>query len=377
MRFTIGWFSQAVQSRSGLGRPAYKTRCDDVLGAMMSEPLGPRRSKIGRAERLCQLLAAVAVIWAVVEVVRWCCDPPALDVARQAVGEGHWDTAVKCYLVHLADNPRDWSARLELSVPLSQIDPTQVPAELRKVPPDADEYVEANRVIASTCLACQRFKHAKEPLLVLEAATPDDWWVHLSLAEVFARTDELSLALHHARRSAELNSEHTRTYVLMAELFDQLSRSAEIVGPLLKVIDLESENYAAHLNLCHAYVEAGQAGNARREAEWCLTRNPSDVNARRLLATAARDEGKRVEAMEEIQKALKLSPDDLNSRLLEAELLLFDRKADEAFGRLKPLYEQHKDNRRLAALLARSATTIGQLEEAGEYRKQVQKLSGQ
>lgn len=341
----------------------------------MSSQSESERSKSSRAERLCQVLAAVAAVWAVIAVLRLYGSPPALDVARQAVTEGQWDTAVECYLVHLADHPDDWSTRLELSVPLSQIDPNQVRMELRKIPPDTDEYVEANRQIANTCLAGKQYKEAKESLLALEAATPDDWWVHLSLTEVFGREGKFSLALHHARRSAELNAAHARTHVLIAELLDDLERQAEMIEPLLRAIALEPEHYAAHLNLCYAYVEAGQLDNARREASWCLVRNPADVNARRLLATAARDEGKRAEAMEEIQKALELSPDDLTSRLLEAELLLFDGKSDEALARLQPLYDRHKNDRRLAALLARSATAAGRLEEAKEYNQQAQKLN--
>ncbi|MBL7044953.1 MAG: tetratricopeptide repeat protein [Pirellulaceae bacterium] len=333
------------------------------------------RSKTNRAERLCQVLAALAAIWAIVAVFRLWRGPAPLDVAEQAIAEGQWETAVECYLIHLVDHPDDWGARLELSVPLTEIDPKQALVELRKIPPDTDEYLQANRQIAGICIACERFKEAKEALLALEAATPDDWWVHVSLAEAFLREGKLILALHHAQRGAQLNPAHTRTHFLVAEVLDDLNRHVEMIPPLQEVIALEPEHYGAHLNLCYAYAKAGQAGNTRREAEWCLARNPAEVDALRLLATAARDEGKRDEAMEKIQKALKLSPDDLNSRLLEAELLLFDRKADEAFGRLQPLYDRHKNDRRLAALLARSATAAGQLEEAKKYREQVQKLS--
>jgi predicted Zn-dependent protease len=335
------------------------------------------RLKSHRAEWLCQILAALAAIWAFVAILRLCRSPAPLDVAKQAITEGQWETAVECYLTHLVDRPMDWSTRLELSVLLGGIDHTQALVELRKIPPDADEYVEANRQIARICMAGKRFEEAKESLLTLEAATPDDWWVHLALAEVFLRQHQPVLALHHAKCSTQLGPAYTRTHFLVAEVLDELDRQVEMISPLLRVIDLEPEHYSAHLNLCYAYTKAGQPGNARREAEWCLARNPTDVNARRLLATAARDEGKRAQAMDEIRKALKLSPDDLNSRLLEAELLLFDRKADEAFGRLRPLYKRYKNDRRLAALLARSATAVGQLEEAEEYQRQVQKLSKQ
>jgi tetratricopeptide (TPR) repeat protein len=332
------------------------------------------KSKPSRLECWCRILAVLAATWAIAVAVSMYRRPPALAVARQAVAEGHWNTALDCYLLHLVDHPADWKVRLELGVFLTGIAHEQARIELEKIPPEADEFVAANREIAKICLLGKRFSAAKKALLTLESATPDDWWVHLSLAEVLARQDEFALGLRHARRSAELNATHVRTYLLMAELFDKLNRQIEMIPPLLTAIDLQPEYYPAHLNLCYAYSTAAQASNARREADWCLARNPADLDARRLLAAAARDEGNRDEAMEHIRKALELAPDDLDCRLLEAELLLFERQAEKALGRLQPLYKQHRNDRRLVALLAQAATAAGQLEQAEEYRQQGQHL---
>jgi tetratricopeptide (TPR) repeat protein len=333
------------------------------------------RRRTHRAERLCQILAVLAAVWAIVALVRLYRVPSQRDGALRALAEGRWDTAVEWYLVHLSSRPDDWSARLELSVPLAQIDPRQSLIELRKIPPGAAEYLEANRQIAEICLARQRFQEAKEPLLILEAASPDDGWVHLALAEVFVRDHQAILALQHAQRAAQLDPTHVRAHFLVAEVLDELHRHSEMITPLQTVLALQPEHYAAHLNLSYAFVRAGQAGQARREAQWCLARNPNDVDAMRLLAMALRDEGKHDEAMETIRAALALSPDDLNARLLEAELLLFARRADEALERLAPLYEQHRSDRRLVALLDRTATAAGRQDEAEAYRRQLKNLT--
>jgi len=148
-----------------------------------------------------------------------------------------------------------------------------------------------------------------------------------------------------------------------------------MIAPLQKLIDLDLDNYAAHINLSYAYSEAGQPERSQKEAEWCLARNANDVNAYRFLAKALRDQGHTEKAMETIENALTLSPYDLECRLLEAELLIFDRREEEALKHLEPLYEQHQNDRRLVSLLARAAAASGRTEEAKRYREQAQKLS--
>jgi tetratricopeptide (TPR) repeat protein len=210
--------------------------------------------------------------------------------------------------------------------------------------------------------------------LALEAGAPKDSWVQLSLAQTFYRQRDLTLALHHAQLAVELDPSQAGPYFLVAELLDDLDRHADMIPPLRNVLGLQPENYAAHLNLCYAYSKTGQPEAARKEAEWCLARHPKDLDARRLLATAARDEGRTDEAKAELAKALELAPEDVNSRLLEAELLLFDRQAEQAFQRLQPFYQRYPNELRLVALLAQAAAAAGRSEEAEKYRQQVLRI---
>lgn len=341
---------------------------------MTADPNSSSASRSSRTERLCLALAVVAATWAVVSVVLWFRHPTPLQLAERVLAEGQLPLAAECYLVHLARNPQDWRARLELAAVLDGIDPLQSLVELRKIPPNAEQYQEALRFIARICLDRQRDAEANEALLALEAGAPDDAWVQVSLAQTFYRQHELRLALHHAQRAAELDPSQPGIHFLVAELLDELDRHADMIRPLRAVLDLQPENYAAHLNLCYAYGKTGQPAAVRKEAMWCLSRNPKDFHARRWLATAARDEGQIEEAKAEIGKALELAPDDLNCRLLEAELLLFERQAEQAFQRLQPLVESYPDQLRLAALLAQAAAAAGRSEEAEKYRQEVQRI---
>lgn len=328
----------------------------------------------GRTERLCQALALVAVLWAVVSVVGWLRRPVPLELAERAIAAGQLPMAVECYLAHLVRHPQDWRARLELAAVLDGIDPPQALVELRKIPPAAEQYQEAQRYIARICVGRGRDREAKETLLALEAGAPNDSWVQATLAETFYRLRDLTLALHHAQRAAKLDPSQAGVHFLVAEIFDELDRHAEMIPPLRTALDLDPENYAAHLNLCYAYAKTGQPEMVRKEAMWCLARNPRDVHARRLLATAARDEGRIDEAKAELRQALELAPADIHCRLLEAELLLFERQADKAFQRLEPLYEHYPSELRLVALLAQTASAAGRSDDAEKYRELVQRI---
>jgi tetratricopeptide (TPR) repeat protein len=328
-----------------------------------------------RLGRLCRILAVVAILWAIVTAVRAFLPPSPLELARKETETGHFEQAIGHYLEHLDRKPDDWSARLELGLVLNEVDQPQALAEFRKVPPESEGRVEALRQIASICLGTERFREAEEALLELEQLLPEDGDTQLALAELYSRQGKSKEALPYARKSAELKPDHPRAHFLLSEVVDDLNRPAEMIEPLHRVLEIDPENYAANLNLSYAYAEAGQVGRSRRHAEWCLTKKPTDVNARRLLASALRAEGKPHEALREIEEALKTAPEDLESRLLEAELLMFQKKAEEAFTRLAPFGDKHQGDRRVAALLARSAAAAGKDEEAQKYRDRVQKLT--
>ena len=328
-----------------------------------------------RLRRLLLALTTVAVLWGAATLVRVLLPPAPLKLARESVEVGHFDLAIEHYRRHLAKYPDDWGVHSELGLVLSEVDRPQALAEFRKIPSDAEAYLDARRQIVSICLATERIEEAEKTLLELTERTPEDWSPQLMLAELYFRQSRPRDALPYAQRATELNSEHAGVRSLTAEILDELQRPGEMIAPLQKLIELDLENYAAHINLSYAYSEAGQPERSQEEAEWCLARNANDVNAYRFLAKALRDQGKVEQAMETVEQALKLVPYDLECRLLEAEMLIFNRREDEALKRLEPLYEQHQADRRLVSLLARAATASGRTEEAKRYLEQAQKLT--
>ena len=235
-----------------------------------------------RLRHLLLVLAVVAIVWATATLVRSMLPPPPLELARAAIDRGQFDVAIQQYQRHLAKYPDDWGAHGELGLVLSEVDRPRAVETFRKVPADAEAYLDAQHQIASLCLATQRLDEAEETLLELTERTPNDWWPQLTLAELYFSQARPREALACAQRAAELNSEQARAHFLIAEILDDLQRPAEMIAPLQKLIDLDLENYAAHINLSYAYAESGQPERSQEEAQWCLARNANVRREHRL-----------------------------------------------------------------------------------------------
>jgi len=137
---------------------------------------------------------------------------------------------------------------------------------------------------------------------------------------------------------------------------------------LKRAIKLEPERFEAHANLAFALRYAGRLDDAEREVRWCLQRKPRFVPALRIQAEIHRDRGNLQQAADELQRALAIDPRDLDSGLLQANLLLYERKYEAAYGRLVPLLQRHRRNRRVLAALERAARMTGRADEAARYR---------
>ena len=295
--------------------------------------------------------------------------PSAGERARRAAAAGHLSRAMTLYEEHLRLHPGDQSARLALSEICQATDPRRAIAILALVPEGTAEYLAAQRRIAAAAINAGEDRRAEEALLVLVQTLPDDYAVRLSLAELYHRQRSPKEAFPHAVRCAALKPDRAQTWLLLSEIYDDLHRTHEMIAPLRRALELAPDLFEAHLNLCYALLWSGEFEEGRREAEWCLERDPDAIVARRLLAQCDRDEGRPERALDEIGRALRVAPDDLECRLVEGQLLLYLRRADEAFRRLQPLVARHPKNRRLLNLAVRAARASGRPEAAAGIQR--------
>lgn len=319
--------------------------------------------------RVACYVACVIVLSGIVwSIVPWNA-PSALEIAEKSLTTGDNEAAIRALRLHLARFPEASAARMKLAKLLAAVDPAESVEHLRLIPQSDSNYQESLRQIAFICLQTDRSAEAEDALLQLETHSSDDFAVQLSLAELYFHAENFKDALPHAVHAAALQPGRSETWLLIAEIRDGLRQKPEMIAPLQKAIELSPDSYKAHLNLSYAFHAAGELSGAANEARWCLQRNPDEVFALQILASVARDEGRFEDAAADVKKALSLAPRDVDCRILEADLLLYHRKPQEAYSRLKELHEEHKETYRYLGSLARAAAASGNINEARQIHQ--------
>ncbi len=294
-----------------------------------------------------------------------------LEQARQDAARGARHKAMKQYLVHLGESPSDWGAHLELAELMKPLDSKLALKHLQKIPASAPEYPQAIWHIAHIAVVDRQDMLAEEALLKLDQVRPNDPGVALSLAEIYFRAARYSESLPWVQKAVRLQSDRAMTWLLLAEVLDNLKRPGEMLQPLRKAIEQDPDLYPAHANLAFALYYSGELNEAETEARWCLERKPDDIQVRRWLAMILRDRGEYDQAMDQIRQVVEKSPDDVESRIVEADLLLFQRKAEAAYEALIPLYEKHSERRDYLGSLARAAAMSGRRDESRRYQQEI------
>ncbi len=291
--------------------------------------------------------------------------------AREDAARGAWYKASKQYRSFLDEFPEDHGVRLELGELLKSVNSEAALEELSKIPPSTPEYPEAIRYIAQIAVVGQQDDLAEDTLRKLDQISPDDAGVALSLAELYYRTQRYAESLPWVEQATRLQADRAQTWLLLAEVLDHLKRPGDMVQPLRKAIQLDTDLYPAHANLAYALRLSGHLEEAEAEAGWCLARQPEDILVRRWLAMILRDRGEYDAAMNEIRLATARSPTDVDCRIVEAELLLFGGEAEGAYNVLMPLYRVHSKRRDYLSCLASAAAKSGRLEESRRYRLEI------
>lgn len=303
------------------------------------------------------------------------CQRTLLERAEQAMQEGDQIAARRLMYEHLKQHPDDHAVRCRLA---ALYKPTDAETALRlftQIPVEAPEYLPAVRHVAQICLAAGRDEEAEAALKLLAKKDANDHVVQLSLAELYFRQQRYEAALRHAQRCADLLPDRAQTYLLIADIRDELDQLPEMISSLERALELDPDLYEAHAMLSYAALHKADFKRAEAEARWCLQHRHDDHYPYWVLAAVARDEGRPELAEERLQAGLKLAPDDLNCRLLEADLLLFRRESQRAYERLKPLRQQYGENVQYLGALARAAVAAGHRDEALRLQQDIQRYN--
>ncbi len=134
--------------------------------------------------------------------------------------------------------------------------------------------------------------------------------------------------------------------------------------------------------LSDLYIQSGRLRDAVVEAEGILKQNPSDINARRILARIYSrligesqqnriDETMLKKAIEQYEKITELDPSDTESWLMLGKLQKVAQNTPEAERALKAALKLDPDNEDALTLLAMVYTDMGQTKAATDLLRKV------
>lgn len=330
-----------------------------------------RRSRLWRLTVVI-LVASVVVLLVVVRQKYFV--PDFMQQASSALKRGDEAGAISALRSEIQRDPDSTAARLRLAKLLQDSSPDEAVEYLQQIPVSDPQRANAVQQIAVLCILHSKTAEAEAALLELTAKSPDSLGPQLSLAELYFQNQKPEAALPYAVKAASLAPDRAQTFLLLAEIHDEMLHPEKMIEPLQQAIRLEPDFYEAHLNLAYAYNKTGQPTLAEEQARWCLGMNPQEVPALRILALAARDQGDFEAAKQHLKIASQFEPMDLDCRILEADLLLYERRPQEAYERLRELYDSQQQTVRYLGALARAAASAGKRDEARELHRRVAEL---
>jgi len=331
-----------------------------------------RRSFVRFAQMATGIGLVIAAVIAV--AVRGSATPNYFDQALSALKRGDKAQAIVALKANLQVAPDSASTRLQLASLLREGQPEEAMEILNRIPRGHPEWINALQQIAILHLLAERNDSAEKALQEVIAEEPQNFGAQLALAELYFARRDPKVALPHALEAARLFPTRAQTFLLVAEIYDELHNLSAMIEPLQTALAISPDFYAAHLNLAYAHHRIGQLAEAEEQAKWCLGVNPRDVAALRILASIACNDGRFDDAETHLAMALQIQPTDVDCRILEADLLLYRRKPREAYERLRELYDTNQTTVRFLGALARAATSAGERDEARELYQAVEQM---
>ncbi|MCA9053720.1 MAG: tetratricopeptide repeat protein [Planctomycetaceae bacterium] len=297
-----------------------------------------------------------------------------LIVAREEMSAGRLLVARRLLEEYLDHHPEDNEACLLLARAVAPRTPIRALELLARIESDRPEYLEAQRLTAELAVSHGLQETAEQALRIVVGSIPRDTSARVGLARILLQSRRSNEALPLLQQALEIEPRNVPAIILYAEALDDVGRATEMVDWLERSLELEPGNLSARANLAYACRASGRLKEAEREARSCLMRDPSLDEVRTVLAKVLYDNGRHNEARQEVQQVLSSSPNLLAAGLLEADMLLFEHRADEAYERLKPLEPQHAENRQFLSYLARAAQAAGHTIEAKAHRDSLRRM---
>lgn len=212
-------------------------------------------------------------------------------------------------------------------------------------------YVRHQRRAAEAALAADRPAEARGRLDRALALWPWDPELHRLAARAARLTGDFPAAEAHLNRCLKLSGGATEAVQIEYYLFRvQTGEIDRVASPLFAAVEAGHPDAPAILEtLAKGYLQALRYKLAYGCLDRWLDLDPNAARAYMLRAFALEKLGNHKAAFADYLKALDADPDLLPARLRVAEMLLEDKKVDEARAQLDRLYRQAPDDPQVQA----------------------------
>lgn len=343
--------------------PSHETerkRCYEDRSRKMKIP--PRLFLIG-------LLAVIAIIFVVLPAIQQ--EEIKREDIDQVLQQGDLKQSLLKIDQYLKSHPNDPEIILLKGKLLLESAPAQSMELLGKATEFPTTQESAQRVLAAVAMSKADYSTAEIYLHDLLEHSPDDEALLFSMAESLFHQKKFSAALSIIRVAIQKQPNRAESYLLMAEVLDELGRVIESVEPLKQALRISPENPVVHANLSYALFFSGDIKEARKHLSIALKKSPHNIALLVIKAKIQKEDGDVPSAVGTLRAILKASPQHEESRLLLAELYMFQNEPQAALELLEEIDGTKKTGHRTLILLSRAAWMAGETEKAKTYQAQI------
>jgi tetratricopeptide (TPR) repeat protein len=182
------------------------------------------------------------------------------------------------------------------------------------------------------------------------------------------------LAVQSLSRFQQLESDSSRSHVLLGDIYHQLEREDDAQAEYQKVLALDPGNPAAMLGLSISYLSSNDIDKAMETARTALERSPQDPELNMIVAEAMVAKNQFAESEPFLMKSFNVKPQLLGHvHALIGKVYAETGRANEAISQLK-MGESSDETGSIHYLLARLYRQVGDTKDAATALEQVKTI---
>jgi tetratricopeptide (TPR) repeat protein len=239
-----------------------------------------------------------------------------------------------------------------------------------------EEAIELEHILAEA----QRGRTAageKYLRVCLDREHPEAVWILEAMAQGYARTYRLPLAMLCLNRWLKLQPDCVPALYLRAQTSEHLQYATEARQDYRRVLELEPGHEAARFQLADNLAQAEQASEALPHFRVLRERKPGDVAVLLGLARCLVDQGSNDEARRLLEAALAEDPGQPVGMIQLGKVALAQGKIEEAQGWLEKAIKAVPYDREAVHNLAQCYQQLGHTAEAERCQKQLKKIAAE